>query len=292
MSLEKYIKGPSHSARAKDMYAQSMRELASPAPSVVTRTFRKFDEITGGARAREFTILCGATGVGKTCFLSNLSVAYLAQNIPHFVASVETGPTDFVKRTFSVLHNRDLNGGDAIPAETLRHIHKEYSELYLTDSLSLSLYENRFSVEQLMSDIAYEVQERGCKIAMIDNLNFFLEVTRAADQLVEMDRVIHELIIFCKNIDVHLIMVMHPRKTDGGRVESEFDIKGSSTAVQEAHNIFLLNKPHKKLIEGGTANEFGRQLTIAKMRRRGRFVGRSLLFTCTNGVSYDEDCMI
>lgn len=281
-----------HSKSCAELYAQAMEELALPTPAVKLNSFQKLDSLTGGFRPREFTILCGATGVGKTCLLANFSAAMMRQQEPHFVASVETGATDFIKRVISVLETKDYNRGQALSLEQLKKIHVIHGGILQSEYLQLSLYDNRFSVETLMSDIAWHVKHKGCKIAMIDNLNFFMEVTTAANQVVEMDRVIHELVIFCKQVDVHLIMVMHPKKNDTGRVESEFDIKGSSTAVQESHNIFLFNRPHPKLVEAGIAEHGDREIKIQKMRRFGRFTGKRLLFKCIDGISYYEGAIV
>jgi hypothetical protein len=77
-------------------------------------------------------------------------------------------------------------------------------------------------------------------------------------------------------------MVMHPKKTVDSRIESEFDIKGSSTAVQEAHNVFLWNRPNKKDLETNFRHPSDRELKIAKMRRRGKYVGKTILMTSPN----------
>lgn len=271
----------------RQVYLQALEELTIPAPSVSLADWRLWSQMTGGFRVREFTVFCGPTGAGKTTFLSNLSAQLLKQGEKHFVMSVETGYTDFMKRILSVLSGRDLNTGEAISHEVLERLHTENARYLESDTIEFSLYEDRVSVEQLMADIQFMVDERGCKIAMIDNLNFFMEVTSAKDQVVEMDRVIHSLIIFCKKVDVHIIMVMHPKKNDSGRVESEFDIKGSSTAVQEAHNIFLFNRPRPEDVKQGNRNWSDRELTLKKMRRRGVHVNKTLVFESA-GTRYVE----
>jgi len=263
----------------REVYLQALEELAKPYPSILLNDWPAWNRMTGGFRTREFTILCGSTGAGKTTFLANMSAQLLKQGEKHFVLSVETGHTDFMKRVLSVLAGKDLNTGDPVSTEYLADIHAKNDKHLGSGVIEFSLYEDRVSVEQLMHDITFMVQHRNCKIAMIDNLNFFMEVTRASDTLVEMDRVIHELIIFCKKIDVHLVMVMHPKKTDSGRVESEFDIKGSSTAVQEAHNVFLFNRPKP---QEGSAYSSDRELTLRKMRRRGKHVGQTIVFAGLN----------
>jgi len=276
----------------RQLYADSMVEFLKPFPSVRINGLDNFNEMTGGFRTNEFTILCGATGVGKTCFLANIAKCLTEQETPYFVASVETGANDFIKRMLSVYHGKDINRGDPVPPEEIRQLNLKVLEKACRANAWFSLYDDRFSVDTLMSDIKNCVQTKGVKIALVDNINFFLEVTSQQNAIIEMDRVIHQLIIFCKRVNAHIVMVMHPKKTDGGRVESEFDIKGSSTAVQEAHNVFLFNRPHPDLIRRGYADPSDRELKIVKMRRRGKYVGSSLLFSCPDGVSYKEKALI
>jgi hypothetical protein len=156
------------------------------------------------------------------------------------------------------------------------------------DAMYFALYDNRVPLKELLSQLDYMVNVKKVQVIMIDNLNFFMEVTRASDTIVEMDRVVHEVIMFCKRHNVHIFMVMHPRKTDDdARVKSEFDIKGSSTAVQEAQNVFLFNRPLLADIEAGTKSRTDRELKIAKMRRRGVAVGSTIVFE-NNNTQYRE----
>lgn len=277
------------SQNMREVFFQALDELALPFPAVRLPDWPEWTRLTGGFRGKEFTILCGSTGSGKTMFLANLSAHLLRQGTKHFVMSVETGHTDFMKRVISVFAEEDINTGDPISVDKLQRITEKNKEYFARDTIEFSLYDNRVSVEQLIQDLEY-MAFIGCKIAFIDNLNFFLEVTSAANQLVETDRVIHELIMFCKRVDMHLVMVMHPKKTEGkqgNRVTSEFDIKGSSTAVQEAHNVFLFNRPDPEDIANKARDYTDRELTIAKMRRRGKYVGSTILFH-TIGVTYLE----
>lgn len=273
---------------SKESYYESVSEMVCPPKGVRLPGFKVFDHMTGGLRPYEFSILCGATGTGKTTLCANLSLQMMVQDIPQFVASVETGHSDYLKRMISAKAERDWNSGEAVPLEKLKIFQAQSGDMFLKNNLWLSLYDNRTSVENLMADISYAVDKHGVKVAIIDNLNFFMEITSAQNAVIEMDRVIHEMIIFCKQVPVHVIMVMHPKKTDGGRVESEFDIKGSSTAVQEAHNVFLWNRPHPELIKAGTATPDDRELKICKVRKKGKFVGRRIVFNSIEGVKYYE----
>ena len=265
----------------REVYKQALDELKKPFPSIKLPEWKSFNEMFGGFRTREFSILCGSTGSGKTTLLANMSAQLLRQGEKHFVMSVETGHTDYMKRILSVFAKKDLNTGEIVETKELEKINSAYDKYLNSKNIEFSLYDNRVPVQQLVSDLK-EMCAAGCKIAFIDNLNFFMEVTSAANALIEMDRVIHELIILCKQLDMHVVMVMHPKKTDGkdsdGRVLSEFDIKGSSTAVQEAHNVFLFNRPSSESIKNGVRDYTDRELILRKMRRRGKWVGRTILF--------------
>lgn len=270
------------------VYKKAMAELARPYPSIKLPDWTGFNSVVGGFREKEFSILCGGTGVGKTTFLANVSAQLLRAGVRHYVASVETGHTDYMKRVISALAHEDLNTGDSVAPVRLHEINDKYGSLFLQkDLIQFALYDNRVSIKELLADTKHMVEKKGCRIAMYDNLNFFMEVTKSSDSVVEMDRVIHDSIIFAKTTPVHSIMVMHPKKTENGRVENEFEIKGSSTAVQEAHNIFLLNRPTADAIKDRTSHPLDRELKICKMRRRGRWAGYTLTFKC-QGSTYFE----
>lgn len=278
-----------------DLALETSKYLVDPVPSIKTDYWPYFDTFLGGLRAREFTILCGSTGSGKTAFLANWSYHLSKQKIKHVVFSVETGRHDFIARMLSVAANEDVNTGDPISKEKMKEIWDKHGDTFLNCHTMFSLYDNRLSVDQLIADLRYAKEQKGAQIAFIDNLNFFMEVTTSQNQIIEMDRVIHELIIFCKQVDMHLVMVMHPKKNQGSnqstRVESEYDIKGSSTAVQESHNVLLFNRCTPESILTKIRTHSHREIKFAKMRRRGKYVGNSILFDGTKP-KYEEKGLV
>jgi RecA-family ATPase len=279
-----------YSRPLREVYKQAIEELHQPFPSMRLKSWGKFDLITGGLRVREFTIICGPTGKGKTTFLANLTKQLLQEKIKVYVASVETGDTDFAKRIMSVFAQEDLNTGDAVSLDKLAEFNRRHGEVFVGDGLHLALFDDRVPVEILERELRYHCAEKGCKVAMLDNLNFFMDTVDERDWLREMDRVIHKLVILAKQIDMHIIMVMHPKKTDGGRVESEFDIKGSSTAVQEAHNVLLFNPPAEHICKADAEihPRTHREIKFAKLRRRGKFAGARLVFKNESGAYIEK----
>jgi len=235
----------------------------------------QFNRSLRGFRPNEFSILCGPTGAGKTTLLGTLFVNFIAQGVPSFCAPVEVGADAFVRKLASVvsgvpMHKLEQEWGD---------IRKKYMGTFFSNpSHTLSIYESRVGHMQLMCDLLHSYETRGTRIALVDNLNFMMTAGDTKNPNAETDRVIQDWIAFVKKVPIHVVMVMHPKKTDGGRVESEFDIKGSSTAVQEAQNVLLFNRlAENQMVPINAVPAFCRELKIAKCRENGRATGSRIL---------------
>lgn len=269
-----------------DLVDKTAIELISPPEGTPLLWWFKFNELIGGLRAHELTLLCAPTGAGKTQLLSNIGAQLLIQNVPTFVAPVETGDTDFLIRVLSCFEQRDYNTGVSHSAESIGNLFVKYEKI-LERPFYIASYDNRVCIEDMTTMLKYQYQENGIKVAVLDNLNFFLRVVSANEERTEMDTAIHEFVMLAKKIPIHIILVVHPKKTEGGRVESEFDVKGSSTAVQECANMFALNRPNKDDIESGIRKLSDREIVFYKIRKRGMNV-RKPIYLSFDGGRYQE----
>jgi replicative DNA helicase len=265
-----------------EVWAKAKKELVSPPRGVPLTWWPRLNEMVGGLRPNELTLLCAPTGAGKTQLLANISAQLLVGKEPHFIAPVETGDSDFVIRVVSCLEKQDLNMGEAISLDSLKVLDAKYSNLFI-QKLFISNHDNRVEIEEMINILKFMRQVHGITVAILDNLNFFLKVVSSAMEKAEMDNAIHEFVILAKQIPIHIILVTHPKKTDDGRVVSEFDIKGSSTAVQESSNVVLFNRPPQKAIVDGRHLCTDRELVFRKIRRRGIHVGKPIWFAFENG---------
>jgi twinkle protein len=265
-----------------EVWTDAAQYLQNPPKGVSLPWWPSFTECLGGMRPHELTLLCAPTGAGKTQLLANLSAQFLGMNVPHFVAPVETGDTDFALRLLSVIEKRDYNTGDPIPAERVARI-TEAMTPFLGRGVYIASYDNRVEIQEMVNLLTYMHSEHGCQVALLDNLNFFLKVVSAQQERAEMDAAVHEFVMLAKKLPIHILLIVHPKKTDGGRVESEFDIKGSSTAVQEASNVLLFNRPKQEDVSNERAYPSDRELVFKKIRKRGMNVGRPIWFAFREG---------
>lgn len=275
--------------RFRDLAEEAAKLMLSPPAGIRLPWYRTMTEYLGGLRPNELTLLCAPTGAGKTTLLGCLSAQLLQEGVSHFVAPVETGDVDFATRVLSALSDRDLNTGTELPLHVVERAMNENMKHIKSDLLTVSTHDNRVSVEQMIMELEFQTQKHGIKVALLDNLNFFLNVTSSQMEKAEMDNAIHEFIMLTKKIPIHIILVVHPRKTENGRVESEFDIKGSSVAVQEASNVLLMNRPSKEHVKEGKTI-YDREFVFKKIRKRGFNVGRPFWMTYSNGtlVEFEE----
>jgi twinkle protein len=255
-----------------------IEEILSPAEGINLPWWPKVTEYLGGLRPHEVTLLCAPTGAGKTLFLSQVSAQLCGQQVPHFVAPIETGDTDFAKRVFSVLARKNFNNGLAHSVDVVKPEFDRLQSFMVASKLYISKLDNRVDVNDLIATLTYYTQNYGVRVALLDNLNFFLKVTSSQLEKAEMDNAIHEFVMLVKRLPIHVILIVHPKKTDGGRVESEFDIKGSSTAVQEAANVALLNRPKADDVKDQIRRDTDRDLVFKKIRKRGEYVNRKIEF--------------
>ena len=199
-----------------------------------------------------------------------------------FVAPVETGDEDFLARVFSAAGNLDINTSDAVAEETIMAIFERGIRPIHESPLLISRYDNRVAIDELISVLDVMAQ-KGVKVALLDNLNFFLEISSADMERAVMDEAVHKLVIFAKQNPIHVVLICHPRKTDGGRVVSEFDIKGSSTSVQECANVLLFNRPTDEQVKDGERTWTERELVFKKLRKRGMHVNKPIWIEYKNG---------
>lgn len=263
-------------ANTASVLDQATIEIMSPPKGVPLNGWGKFNQFTGGLRPREFSIFCGPTGAGKSLWLANLTAKLIEQDQKVFVAPIEIGEVDFMKMVLSVLGGADfISGEDATPElrDKLHYTLKKHVD-QISKNLVVTTYSSRVDIDEFIGLMKFVQDTHRAHVAIVDNLNFMLKPARGNDQTLEMDETVHKFVQCVKVTPMHIFLVMHPRKTEQGKIVSEFDIKGSSTAVQEATNILLMNRLTREQQDNLNLTEFDREFVFKKLRKRGKYVNQ------------------
>lgn len=265
------LSAPETFARAKARAGEKVAGYQMPG-------FERLTRATGGLRPNGFTVICGPTGTGKTTLLANLWIQFTSDGKILFTAPVENGKEDFMDMLVSIVSRKsrlDLTSHD------WEEVRQKYLPTFFSNRQNVfSNHESRVSHLDLLTDIYYNHLTKGTQIALCDNWQFMSDFSDDRNAMAKSDKALHECVVFTKHVPVHIFMVMHPKKTEGGRVESEFDIKGSSTAVQEAHNVWLFNRlKNEKDAPPLTVADFCREISVAKARYNGRSVGSKIIYS-------------
>lgn len=231
---------------------------------------------TGGIRLGGLTLICGPSGFGKTTFLASLWMAFHAMGFPIFAAPIENGKEDFMEIIVSALVKKAR--GD-LSVEVWEKTKREHAAFFSNRRHVFSNHEGRVDHLDLLTEIYYAYLTKGTKIAFADTWQFLLAISSAKESFFQAEKAFHEIVRFTKHVPIHLFMTMHPNKEGLERVESQAAVKGSTSSIQEAHNILFFNplgdKENPPLF---VEHAFCREVEISKARYNGRAKGTKILY--------------
>lgn len=231
---------------------------------------------TGGIRLGGLSVICGPSGKGKTTFLATLWMAFHSMGFPIFCAPIETGKEDFVEILVSALMQKARS--DLTPAVWELAAEKNAAYFAIRQH-QFSNHEGKVDHLDLLTEIYYAHLTKGIKVAFLDTWQFMLSIAKSSEAFFHSEKAFHEIVRFTKHVPVHIFLTMHPNKDGLERVDSQASVKGSTSAIQEAHNILFFNPLGEKespplMME----HDFCRELWISKSRYNGRSNGTRILY--------------
>jgi len=281
--------------RFRDLRAQVLRDVMFPSAlrGVPSRFFPTFNKLLKGHRPGELTIVTGATGVGKTTVLSQLSLDFCSQGVRTLWGSFEIRNTKLAKVMLQQYANSNFADLQAEASQVKsRHKHrKEPNDPNSSDDPAssppssdadpaasaasawhdvngwcdkfeqLPLYFLTFfgstPLEHVLETMNHAVYALDVEHILLDNLQFMLsDQGSGLDRFELQDRAISEFRSFASTNNVHITLVIHPRKESSGmgrgaglNVHSVF---GSGKATQEADNVLVIQAPSSDVGASGS----------------------------------------
>ncbi len=207
---------------------------------VVLAGMPQLQSLMKGHRRGELTIFTGSTGVGKTTILSQLSLEVATQGVPTLWGSFEIR-NPRLARTMMMQHAASL--GILLSPDRPEHF-----DLVADHFQNLPFHFLRFygssPVAEVIDAMDYAVYVHDVQHIILDNLQFMLsgQSKGNGDKFDIQDRAIESFRQFASQRNVHVSLVIHPRKEADNSSLGLSSVFGSAKATQEADNVLIIQQ--------------------------------------------------
>lgn len=241
------------------------------------RSLPRFGAMLNGFRCGELTIFSGPTGSGKTTVLSQLSLDLCMQGVQTLWGSFEIRNSRLGLVMAQQMANSSLIDVNA------KYIQSELAGV--SEKLSkLPLYFLDFfgstDMAIILNNMVEAVKTKNVQHILLDNLQFILSEQHMyrMDKFELADKTISALRSFCNIFNVHVTLVVHPRKEDDNTLLGISSLSGTAKVSQEADNIIILQ-----------SNQSGRYLEVKKNRYEGTVGSVKLRFEKERKLVFEDD---
>ncbi|KAF3704177.1 Twinkle protein, mitochondrial [Channa argus] len=201
--------------------------------------FPELNRILKGHRKGELTVFTGATGSGKTTFISEVALDLCMQGVNTLWGSFEINNVRLAKIMLTQFAMQRLEEN----LEQYDYWADNFEEL----PLYFMTFHGQQNIKTVLDTMQHAVYLYDINHVIIDNLQFMMgQENLSVDKFAVQDHIIGAFRKFATNSSCHVTLIIHPRKEEDDRELQTASIFGSAKASQEADNVLILQE--KKLV--------------------------------------------
>ena len=213
----------------------------------------------------EVTVMSGSSGAGKTTFLNHIILTAVQRNYRVALWSGEMAGGKIVGWLDQMAAGRNnvrLKPGTENFYQTPAHIRQKINAWF---GDRLHIYNNAYGQKwsQLLPDIEKCVAEHQVNLVLVDNLMALDIDTYSGENNDKQKSFIVELSDMAKRLNIHIVLVCHPRKENLSQLIRKESIAGTTDLTNRADNVVLLHRVGRDFENRGKVF-FGPQ-TVAEM---------------------------
>jgi predicted ATP-dependent serine protease len=204
--------------------------------------FGSLDKKTGGLIKGEVTIVSGTNGSGKSNILNQLCIEFAHQGLRTMLFSGEM-PDYSVQNMFynQMAGKYNLTKHKEFDLYYLNNEKlKNEIDLYLDSKVALYDNDNGAKVQDILDGIRRVVVGSKVDVIILDNLMTMDLNKYQGDKYDRQKEFILELTTLAKQLKVHILVVMHPRKVTG--MLRKEDISGSADLSNAVDNVIIIHR--------------------------------------------------
>lgn len=235
---------------------------------------RFLDYWLGGCRMGDLTIWTGKRGGGKSTILNQTIIDTVDQKTKCFLYTGELANSkakEWLDRQvagerYIVTYKDDLTGREEYGVHPkiipiIEEWYKDYIYCYGDDGED--------DIEDLMEVMEYAYRRYNIKRFLLDNLKT-IKQNGSKDFYRAQANTINALRKFVKKYNVHIDLVVHPRKTQSKTLNDE-DVGGSSDIIDLAHNIIEVQRIYEEDITEDSDEKMIENDTILRIKKNREY---------------------
>lgn len=211
-------------------------------------SFKGLDNATGGFMYGDLSIWTGKRGEGKSTFLNQILLDCVDQGINTCIYSGEI-PAQRLKYWINLQAAGDNyveSDIDERSGKTIYYVPKNIEKLINKwDKGKIWVYDNRIVTkdesETILKIFEMAYRRYDCRVFFVDNLMTVNTNSNERDIFQKQANFTLDLVKFCREFNVHVHLVVHPRKTSG-TIKDNDSVGGLGTITNAAHNVFSVHK--------------------------------------------------
>ena len=239
-----------------DLRDQVLHEIMYPEKyvGVPVPSLPKLTNLMKGFRRGEMTVLTGPTGTGKTTFLGQLSLDFAESDVRTLWGSFEIQNTRLMKKLLQQYSRESLYSEKDQSIEEKMEAIKVLADKFQDLPMYFLKFHGGSDVDDVIDAMEYSIYVHDVQHIILDNMQFMLSRNIRGwsnfDKFDMQDLAIQKFRAFATEHNIHVTLVVHPRKENEGERLGISSFYGSAKATQEADNVLILQQDgNRKFIE-------------------------------------------
>jgi len=206
--------------------------------------WKGLDAAFQGIRPKQLTLIAAGTSSGKSLFCRHIALHCAEQGHTTGYVALEESPRQSALGIYGVALKKHLALEQDLPAKEIREVHDRIGDKLVFTRHWGSVSED----DSLQKKIRHCAKGLGCSVIILDHISMAVSgMDQGQDERRAIDKIMTELRGLVEETGVHLFVVSHLRRTQGGSHEeggvvSTNHLRGSHSLGQIADNIVALER--------------------------------------------------